>query len=171
MDVTVKTIADQAGSGTPLPSNVRPISGKASVTLTVNGAGYVFAPPHQMLGLSNAMDMIGSDGGVRHQTDAIVLNGSENWTTNPGWAGNAYVLSGAIPHALPVSGYGTVADLMCSHFPAATPAAIADGAIGYRHRQRHGIYVGFPDESLSPVRILRHSKHGWPQIRWYWCTG
>jgi hypothetical protein len=124
----------------------------------VNGAGYVFAPPHQMLGLSNAMDMIGSDGGVRHQTDVIVLNGSENWTTNPGWAGNAYVLSGAIPQAQSISGYGTVADLMCSHFPAATPAAIADGALGIGIGNGTEIYVGFPDESVVPRQDIAALK-------------
>jgi hypothetical protein len=33
LDVTVKTVASQAGSGTPSPDNIRTISGKASVTV------------------------------------------------------------------------------------------------------------------------------------------
>jgi len=47
---------------------------------------------------------------------------------------------------------------MCSHFPAATPAAIADGALGIGIGNGTEIYVGFPDESVVPRQDIAALK-------------
>lgn len=148
-------------SGTSVDTTIYPQLESGSTATTYepySGKTFTLTPSTQMLGLASAPDTIGSNGSVQHQTDAIVLDGSGDWWFNPGWTGNAYRLAGAIPQAQSISGYGTVADLMCSHFPAATPAAIADGALGIGIGNGTEIYVGFPDESVVPRQNLTAFK-------------
>jgi hypothetical protein len=68
LGVTVKTIASQAGSGTPSPANIRAISGKASVKATVNGTDRTLTPATPIYGLVGYEDEIGNDGHVTRRT-------------------------------------------------------------------------------------------------------
>ena len=80
LGVSIKTVASQAGSGTPLPSNVRAIQGKATVQATVGGTAYALTPTSTLYGLVGAEDEIGNDGHETHRSKLLTFDGTQAWT-------------------------------------------------------------------------------------------
>jgi phage-related protein len=72
LDATIKTVATQAGSGTPSPENVRAISGKSS--LTVRRAGKNLFPTGEIQTINGVTKNVNSDG-------EVTLNGTASATT------------------------------------------------------------------------------------------
>lgn len=94
-----KCIADieatQSGSGTPSPSNPRPISGRSSITITVsdgtNDTTYTTALGQTVYG--GTLNVLTGELVVTHK--CVVFNGAENWQ----------IMTGAgVPHAFRIDG-------------------------------------------------------------------
>lgn len=63
------------------------------------------------------------------------ITGEENvtWKNNTGWVDGTWYCGTILPGAEEVVGFGTVADIMCSHAPVTTPGlvAITENCVGY----------------------------------------
>lgn len=111
-DLTVKTVAAQAGSGTPSPTNIRAITGKTPVTVTVNSAPHALTPQSALYGMAGAEDEIGNDGHETHKTAVKTLTGTETWSYEAS-SGRFYMsFSGKLTRQSTTA----LAPLKCSHF-------------------------------------------------------
>ena len=160
LDVTVKTVALQAGSGTPSRANIRAISGRASVTATVNGAGTVLTPLTALCGVTGAEDEIGSDGHETHRTILTALAGTES-VSNAGINASATGMYRARitlgTAMLPVSD-GQVGKLALSHFEAITANAAYAGTEGVSGSSNGlSLYMTIP---LSVIGALQGDSDG-----------
>ena len=132
----VSCIAPQSGSGDASPDNVRPITGRSRVEIRASiypdysssiGGGMV-TPLSTIYGTSGAEDSIHVDSfgnvTVTHRTAVKALDGTENFNSNSGWVTGAYYVSGALDGLKQLDGFGTIANIMCSHATAKAPASI-----------------------------------------------
>lgn len=113
LDVTVKTVATQAGSGTPSPTNVRAINGKSTITVTNNSAEHTLTPDAALYGLTGYEDEIGNDGHVVHKTAIVTPTSSATVGYTATYTNTArFDIVGILSGARVVS-----ADkILCSHF-------------------------------------------------------
>lgn len=129
-------VSPQSGSGDPSPENVRTISGRTEIEIQAStdqdysaiiGGGSVI-PATALYGAEGAEDLVsvGSKGDVlvTHRTSVKALDGTENFNLNSGWVTGAYYVSGALDGLKQLDGFGTIANIMCSHATAKTPASI-----------------------------------------------
>ena len=133
--VTVKTVAAQAGSGAPSPANIRPISGKTPMKVTLNGREYALTPSAPLYGLEGAEDEIGSDGHEAHRTALISFVGTEAIED----VGLLTGIMGKFRFCLPDGAYpppkapesnGEVASVVSSHFPSRNSNETFSGYVG-----------------------------------------
>ena len=79
LDITASWTPTQAGSGSPSPENIRPISGKDKITLTRTAGNDVqtstLSPPETIYGGS-----VDQDGNGAKEWGYIALDGTEAWT-------------------------------------------------------------------------------------------
>ena len=129
-------ISIQSGSGNPSPENVRTISGRTEIEIQVStdqdysaiiGGGSVI-PATALYGVEGAEDSasVGAEGDVlvTHRTAVKVLDGTENFNLNSGWATGAFYVSRLLNDVKQLDGFGEVANIMCSHATAKAPASI-----------------------------------------------
>ena len=84
-----------------------------------------------------------------HQKAVLVLDGTENITTNDGWTSGAVVIYNALIGAVDTPGYVSIADILCSHLTKNTPGAIANGTIGVGQGGGTSLYMYFGADYAS----------------------
>lgn len=92
----------------------------------------------------------------------LTLTGEEVIERNSGWVTGAYFISGILPNAVPIDGYHTVADIVCSHGVTKTPDNIANGQIGIGQGSISNLYLNFgtqynTEESFRTLLAAQHA--------------
>ena len=122
IDMTLRLFSAQPGAGNPSPENVRPIFGKAAVSITHTGEPnvedtYSIALPETLYGLPTAPDIVNiRQGHITQNTGCLSLTGTETeWLW--GFSGTQPAESTLARFLLPGLDISISYKGICSHFP------------------------------------------------------